>query len=147
MIITSPHFEDGSEIPRKFTCDGFDMNPELQIQNIPKEAKSLALIMDDPDAPGGTFTHWTVWNIKPDTILIKEESVPPGSREGDTGFGQLGYGGPCPPQGSHRYMFRLYALDRMIDLPAGASRGELEAEFTHGLLAQAELMGTYSRQS
>lgn len=147
MIITSPQFEGGQEIPRKFTCDGFDMNPEFQIQNVPAEAKSLALIVEDPDAPGGTFTHWTVWNIKPDTTLIKEESMPPGSTEGRTDFGRTGFGGPCPPQGAgaHRYFFRLYALDRRLDLPPGSSRSELAAELGRGCLAKAELIGTYGR--
>jgi Raf kinase inhibitor-like YbhB/YbcL family protein len=147
MIITSPSFEGGEPIPRKFTCDGYDINPELQIQNSPEEAKSLALIVDDPDAPGGTWTHWTIWNIRPDASFLKEESVAPGSVEGMTSAGRTGFHGPCPPPGApHRYFFRLYALDTMLELKEGASREELETQIQRHLIAEAELMGTYGRE-
>ena len=150
MILTSPGFAHGGVIPAKFTCSGDPpaggINPELLIQNVPEGAASLALIMDDPDAPRGTFTHWTVWGIDPATSLIKEESVPPGAIEGGTGFGRPGYGGPCPPPGKpHRYYFRLFALDVVPDIEAGASREELEKAMNGHIVAQAELMGTFGR--
>ncbi|MBU6500840.1 MAG: YbhB/YbcL family Raf kinase inhibitor-like protein [Patescibacteria group bacterium] len=148
MILTSPSFNNDADIPTKFTCDGGDINPELHVQNVPEEAKSLALIMDDPDATRGrSFTHWLVWNINPETTLIKQESVPPGSVEGKNDFPAVGYGGPCPPQGSapHHYHFKLYALDEMLDLPSGSSKSLLEAEIDKHLITQAELVGLYGR--
>ena len=156
MIILSPAFKEGDRIPAKFTCEGGDINPELHIQGVPDNAKSLALIMDDPDAPVGTWLHWTVWNINLKTAVIKEESVPPGSVEGITSSKDIGYGGPCPPASPklqrgeppgnpHRYYFRLYALDVMLDLKTGASRSELEQAMAGHIVAQAELMGTYGR--
>ena len=163
MLLTSPSFKHNEFIPAKFTCDGFDtfdrlsagklttsggdMNPELVIANVPAEAKSLALIMDDPDAPGGTFTHWTVWNIDPLAQFIKEESTPPKSIEGITDFGRIGYGGPCPPSGTHHYHFKLYALDATLDLPEDASRSNLEKEIQKHLIEQTELVGLYGRQN
>ena len=147
MIITSSSFEDGNPIPKKFTCDGGDINPELLIQNVPEEAQSLALILHDPDAPvPGGFTHWTVWNIDPGTMIIKEESIPPGSVEGANGAGQTAYMGPCPPPGApHRYHFELYALDAALDLPEGASVAALRAAIEEHRIADAELVGTYGR--
>jgi Raf kinase inhibitor-like YbhB/YbcL family protein len=145
MIITSPSFENSGPIPAKFTCDGGDINPELVIQNVPAEAKSLVLIVDDPDAPAGTWTHWTVWNIDPGTSVIKEESVPPGATEGQTSFGKPGYGGPCPPGGRHRYYFRLYALDALLNLDSDANVDELREAMNGHVVAEAELMGTYQR--
>lgn len=153
MIITSPSFENNSYIPRKFTCDssallttGGGINPELQIQNVPKEAKSLALIVHDPDAPRvGGFTHWLVWNIAPQTAVIKEESVPPGAVEGKNDSGKVGYMGPCPPSGVHHYHFKLYALDATFNLPQGAGRASLEAEINKRLISEAELIGLYKR--
>lgn len=147
MIVTSPSFADGAMIPKKFTCDGGNINPELQIQNVPKDAKSLALIMHDPDAPmPGGFTHWVVWNIAPTTTLIKEESAPPGAEEGTRGGGKTGYTGPCPPSGRHHYEFRLYALDTMLALSAGTDKAGLEAAMEGHLLGTAELTGLYARQ-
>lgn len=145
MIITSPSFQNGGPIPAQFTCDGGDMNPELHIQDVPAEAKALVLIVDDPDAPGGTFTHWTAWNIDPKTETIKEESVPPGAVEGETGFGKPGYGGPCPPGGKHRYFFRFFALDALLDLKPDALVHELRDRMNGRIVAEAELMGTYQR--
>src|SRR5258708_53854 len=111
MILTSPSFNDGETIPQKFTCDGGDINPELQIQNVPEGAKSLALILHDPDAPmKDGFTHWIVWNIDPATTVIKQESVPPGSVEGRNDAGRNSYIGPCPRAGTHHYHFQLHAL-------------------------------------
>lgn len=146
MILTSPSFENNGFIPSKFTCDGGDINPELHIQNVPGGTKSLALVMDDPDAPGRTFTHWLVWNINPETTLIKEESSASESSEGATDFDRVGYGGPCPPSGvPHRYFFKLYALDVILELRAGAIKNELEKEINKHLIAKAELVGLYKR--
>lgn len=148
MLLTSPSFNHQEFIPQKFTCDGGDINPELQIQNVPPEAKSLALIVDDPDATGrATFTHWLIWNIDPGTTLIKQESKPPGSIEGKNDFPQIGYGGPCPPRGAkpHRYFFKLYALSSVLNLKEGTRKAELEAEIQKYLLARAELVGLFSR--
>jgi Raf kinase inhibitor-like YbhB/YbcL family protein len=148
MIITSSSFDDGGMIPRKFTGDGGDMNPELLVQNVPAEAQSLALILHDPDAPrAGGFTHWTVWNIDPRTSLIKEESIPPGSVEGTNDAGRVGYVGPCPPPGaSHRYHFQLYALNAILDLPDAAPVTALRKEIKKHVVAHAGLIGVYGRE-
>jgi len=147
MIITSPIFENGGAIPKKYTCDGGGINPELQIQNVPDEAKSLALIMHDPDAPmAGGFTHWVIWNINPKTMVIKTESVPPGSVEGMNSANMVNYIAPCPHKGNHHYVFHLYALDAILDLPAGYQAEQAKKEIEKHMLAKAELMGTYERQ-
>ena len=149
MIITSPSFENNAPIPKKFSCEGGDINPELQIQNIPAGTKSLALILHDPDAPlPGGFTHWVVWNIDPMTMLIKEESIPPSSVEGMNGAGKVGYMGPCPPPGHgvHHYQFRLYALDDMLELSSTTKAADLEAEIEQHLIEAAELVGLYERK-
>ena len=148
MLITSPSFENNAPIPRKFTCDGGGINPEFQIQNVPEGAKSLALILHDPDAPiKGGFFHWVVWNIDPETVLIKEESVPPGASEGLNGARRSGYAAPCPPPGHgvHHYHFQLYALDAMLDLPGATSVSGLVAAMAGHILAEADLVGTYER--
>jgi Raf kinase inhibitor-like YbhB/YbcL family protein len=145
MKITSSAFQEGAEIPSKFTCDGADTSPPLQIADIPSEAKSLALIVDDPDAPSGLFTHWLVWNIPPQTGSVREGSAPKGA-QGANDFGKSGYGGPCPPSGTHRYYFKVFALDRELDLPSGAKRGQLDAAMKGHVVAQGELIGRYSRQ-
>jgi Raf kinase inhibitor-like YbhB/YbcL family protein len=148
MIITSSAFNDGGMIPPKFTCDGGDMNPELLIQNVPPEAQSLALIVHDPDAPmSGGFTHWTVWNIDPKMSIIKEESISPGSVEGENGAGWTGYMGPCPPPNAepHHYHFQLYALDAALDLPDGAPLTALRKEIDEHVITSAELVGLYGR--
>ncbi len=145
MILLSPAFENGGMIPKKYTCDGGNINPELRIEDIPETAKSLALIVDDPDAPRGTFTHWLMWNIDPRTTVIKEESVSPGATEGKNGRGNPGYTGPCPPSGMHHYHFKLYALDATLNLPPGTSKTDLEAAINTHLIASAELIGLYAR--
>lgn len=146
MTITSPAFQNNGYIPKKFTCEGENVNPELRIQTVPENTKSLALIMEDPDAPGGTFVHWTVWNINPKTTEIKENEVPAGSIEGRTSADKPGYIGPCPPPGKpHRYFFKLYALDDSLPLSAGASKKDLETEIQKHLLTKAELVGLYGR--
>jgi Raf kinase inhibitor-like YbhB/YbcL family protein len=145
MKITSSAFQQGGNIPSKFSCDGANANPPLQISDVPPEAKSLVLIVDDPDAPSGLFTHWAVWNISPQTSTIAEGSTPKGV-QGTNDFGRSGYGGPCPPSGTHRYYFKVFALDRELDLPFGAKRGQLDAGMKGHVIAQGELMGRYSRK-
>ena len=148
MLLISPSFENGKLIPKKFTCDGGSINPELRIENVPGGAKSLALILHDPDAPiPGGFTHWVIWNIDPAVPLIKEESVPPGAEEGLNGSGEVGYMGPCPPpgHGMHHYQFRLYALDSPLELPASTKATDLEAEIEKHLIESTELVGLYQR--
>jgi Raf kinase inhibitor-like YbhB/YbcL family protein len=145
MKITSSAFQEGASIPSKFTCDGGDTSPPLQLADIPSGSKSLALIVDDPDAPSGLFTHWAVWNIPPQTSAVGEGSAPKGM-QGTNDFGKSGYGGPCPPSGTHRYYFKIFALDRELDLPFGAKRGQLDAAMKGHVLAQSELMGRYSRK-
>jgi Raf kinase inhibitor-like YbhB/YbcL family protein len=145
MKITSSAFQQGANIPSKFTCDGANTNPPLQISDVPPEAKSLVLIVDDPDAPSGLFTHWAVWNTSPQTNTIAEGSMPKGV-QGTNDFGRSGYGGPCPPSGMHRYYFKIFALDRELDLPFGAKRSQLDAAMKGHVIAQGELMGRYSRK-
>jgi Raf kinase inhibitor-like YbhB/YbcL family protein len=144
MKITSA-FQQGANIPSKFSCDGPNTNPPLQISDVPPEAKSLVLIVDDPDAPSGLFTHWAVWNISPQTSAIAEGSTPKGV-QGTNDFGRSGYGGPCPPSGTHRYYFKIFALDRELDLAFGAKRSQLDAAMKDHVIAQGELMGRYSRK-
>lgn len=122
MKITTTAFQEGENIPSKFTCDGADANPPLRFEGVPVEAKSLALIVDDADAPGGLFTHWLVWNIDPKTTTVEENSAPANGVQGKNDFGKSGYGGPCPPSGTHRYFFKIFALDRQLDLAAGSKR-------------------------
>jgi Raf kinase inhibitor-like YbhB/YbcL family protein len=145
MKMTSSAFQEGASIPSKFSCDGANTSPPLQIAEVPSGAKSLALIVDDPDAPSGLFTHWMVWNISPQTSTVAEGSVPKGVH-GTNDFGKSGYGGPCPPSGAHRYYFKIFALDRELDLPSGAKRSQLDAAMKGHVVAQGELMGRYSRK-
>jgi Raf kinase inhibitor-like YbhB/YbcL family protein len=145
MKITSSAFNEGGNIPSKFTCDGSDTSPPLQVTSVPPGAKSLVLIADDPDAPGGLFTHWLVWNIAPQTNSIAEGTAPKGVH-GTNDFGKSGYRGPCPPPGTHRYSFKIFALDRELDLPSGAKRGQLDAAMKGHVIAQGELIGRYSRK-
>jgi Raf kinase inhibitor-like YbhB/YbcL family protein len=145
MKITSAAFQEGGKIPSKFTCDGGDSSPPLHIAEIPSSAKSLALIVDDPDAPSGLFTHWIVWNISPQTNEIAEGSAPKGV-QGTSDFGKSGYGGPCPPSGTHRYYFKIFALDRELNLPSGTKRNQLDAAMKGHVVAQGDLMGRYSRK-
>jgi Raf kinase inhibitor-like YbhB/YbcL family protein len=145
MKITSSAFQEGAGIPSKFSCDGANTSPPLQIAEVPSGAKSLALIVDDPDAPSGLFTHWAVWNISPQINAIAEGSAPKGV-QGTNDFGKSGYGGPCPPSGTHRYYFKIFALDRELDLPSGAKRSQLDAVMKGHVVAHGELMGRYSRK-
>jgi Raf kinase inhibitor-like YbhB/YbcL family protein len=146
MQIYSDVFEENQDIPKKYTCDGQGINPPLRITNVPGETKSLVLIVDDPDAPGGTFTHWLVWNIPGDINKIEEDSVPEGALEGMNDGGDVGYYPPCPPEGSHRYFFRVYALDSFLDIEVGAEINKLEHVIDGHILDQAELIGIFSRE-
>jgi Raf kinase inhibitor-like YbhB/YbcL family protein len=145
LKLTSDAFEDGATIPERHTCEGDDVSPSLAWSALPEETKSLALIEHDPDAPSGDFVHWVAWNIEPGTGGLEEGAAPPA--EGTNGFGNPGYGGPCPPpgHGPHRYFHRLYALDAVLDLEPGASREQLEAAIEGHVLGEAQLVGTYER--
>jgi hypothetical protein len=144
MKLSSPAFADGGDIPAKYTCDGDDVSPPLQIADVPDDAEALALVMDDPDAPMGTFDHWLVWNIPADTTEIPEGTEPEGV-QGKTDFGRLGYGGPCPPSGTHTYRFKLYALDEELDLAEGADKKQLSRAMEGHVMAEVMLKARYSR--
>src|SRR3989338_900721 len=146
MLIASAAFERNSSIPKKNTCVGENVNPPLTFSGVPENAKSLSLIMDDPDAPRGTWVHWTMWNIDPSTINISVGSVPAGAVEGTTSSGKSGYGGPCPPSGTHHYYFKLYALDTTLNLNKSLEKQGLESAMEGHVLGQAELVGLYSRE-
>jgi Raf kinase inhibitor-like YbhB/YbcL family protein len=143
--IKSPVFKNGGMIPAKYTCKGEDFNPPLLIENTPDQAKSLVLVVDDPDAPMGTFTHWLLWNINPKVKEIKENSIPEGAVLGANDFGKTTYGGPCPPFGTHRYFFKVYALNTVLNLPAGANRLQLKKAMEGHILDRGELMGKFSK--
>ncbi|OGI70681.1 hypothetical protein A3A09_01815 [Candidatus Nomurabacteria bacterium RIFCSPLOWO2_01_FULL_42_20] len=145
MKIESTAFQNNQSIPSLYTCDGANINPPLTFSDIPAGAKSLALIMDDPDAPMGTWDHWIIFNIPPETKEIKEGLVPEGVL-GVTSFRKTGYGGPCPPDREHRYFFKLYALDTILNLPEGSSKKEVEVAMSGHIIAQAELVGKYNRK-
>src|SRR5690606_33684974 len=152
MRIASSAFEEGAEIPTRFTCDGEDVSPPLAISGVPENARTLALIVDDPDAPGGTFVHWLLWNLPPGVRELPED-VPPDdvvtvlgdARHGITDFKRVGYGGPCPPDRRHTYRFMLYALDTALDLEAGANRKTLDDAMKGHIIAEAILRATYDR--
>lgn len=144
MKLTSLAFETNALIPAKYTCDGQDVNPPLRLTDVPEEAETLTLIVDDPDAPAGTWDHWVLYNIPASTTEIAEGSAP--GTQGTNDFKKQSYGGPCPPGGTHRYFFELYALDTSLDLEAGARKKEVEAAMDGHLLAKAELVGRYTRQ-
>ena len=144
MILSSTAFENNRTIPKEFTCDGADLSPPLSISGVPKSAKSLALIVDDPDAPSGTFTHWTVWNIPADkSQFAKGEKI--SFPQGKTSFGKTGYGGPCPPSGTHRYFFKIYSLDTLLDLNESSKKADLEQAMKDHIIEQVTLVGKYSR--
>ena len=145
LKVTSSAFSDGGKIPNKYTCDNSNVSPPLRIENLPKAVKSLALIVDDPDAPGGTWTHWLLWNIDPKATEIREDGVPQNAVQGTSDFGSARYGGPCPPSGQHRYYFKAYALDTVLSLPSSAKKAALEKAMAGHIVAKGSLMGTYSR--
>lgn len=144
MALTSPAFNSGDPIPEKFTCDGEDISPELDWFGTPEGTVSLALIMDDPDAPVGTWVHWVVFNLPMDLSGLREGMTGVGL-DGTNSWNRGGYGGPCPPSGTHRYFFKLYALDQTLDLEAGADKAAVLSAMEGHILGEAELMGTYSR--
>jgi Raf kinase inhibitor-like YbhB/YbcL family protein len=145
MKLTSDAFANNGTIPSECTCDGKGLSPELIISDVPSNAKSLVLIMDDPDAPVGTWDHWVVFNIGISTNKIPKGTEPKGIG-GKNSWGRTGYGGPCPPSGTHRYFFRLYALDAMLSLPEGSAKKDIEKAMHGHIAAKAELMGTYRRK-
>lgn len=143
LRVRSVAFSHGGHIPPKYTCEGENINPPLEISGFPEKTKSLALILEDPDAPKGVYDHWIAWNIPPN------EAIAENSRPGITGtnsFGNAGYGGPCPPSGSHRYFFKVYALDSELNLPAGADKKTLQQAMKDHVLASAELMAHYQKR-
>lgn len=142
LALTSSAFAYGANIPEKYSCDGEDINPPLTIGNVPESAKSLALLLEDPDAPGGTYDHWVVWNIPADHLRIAENSVP--GTEGANSFGKKSFGGPCPPDGRHRYFFRVYALNTELELDSSSDKSALLMAMDGKVLATGELMGTYT---
>lgn len=151
MELKSKTFELGGLIPAKYTCDGEEISPPLNWSDTPAGTKTFALISDDPDAPVGTWVHWVIWNIPAsaralDENLPKSASLPNGAKQGTTDFRRIGYGGPCPPSGTHRYFFKLYALDMTLDLPASTTKKDLEMAMQGHILAQAELIGKYRRR-
>ncbi len=143
--ISSPAFKNDRSIPSRYTCDDIDVNPPLLIENVPPAAKSLVLIVDDPDAPAGTWVHWVVWNIDPGVTEIGENSVPRGGTEGVNDFRKHNYGGPCPPSGTHRYFFKLYALDRTLDISSHSEKAHVEKAMDGHVIARAQIMGRYRR--
>lgn len=150
MELSSQAFKHEGMIPSRYTCDADDISPDLQWQAVPDGVQSFALICDDPDAPMGTWVHWVYFNIPSSTHSLPEEVTPAqqpdqGGRQGTNDFQRIGYGGPCPPGGSHRYYFKLYALDAMLDLDAGASKQQLLDAMEGRILAKAEMMGRYQR--
>jgi len=150
MTVTSAAFSEGSMIPRRYTCDGQDVSPPLAWTGVPEATRSLALICDDPDAPVGTWVHWVLFNIPADTqelpgSIPPEKTIASGAKHGTNDFGKLGYGGPCPPGGTHRYYFKLYALDTEISLESGITKAQLLKAMKGHIVAEGQLMGKYKR--
>ncbi|MCE0523239.1 MAG: YbhB/YbcL family Raf kinase inhibitor-like protein [Methylacidiphilales bacterium] len=141
--VSSPAFHRGMPIPGKYALHQENISPELRVANVPGNARSLVLIVDDPDAPAGLWTHWLVWNLPAHTSAIPEGKLPSGARQGKNSFGNTRYDGPSPPFGTHRYYFHLYALDATLSLPAGSSRTDLEQAMNGHVIGEAETFGTY----
>ena len=151
ITVTSSAFEEGQLMPSKYTCDGQDISPSLQWSGINESAESIALICDDPDAPGRTWVHWVIYNLPADTTVLEEniaptQALPGAAKQGTTDFGTIGYGGPCPPSGTHRYFFKVYALDSTVDLPAGATKQQLLDAMQGHIIGQGQLIGNYKRK-
>jgi hypothetical protein len=150
LKVSSPAFQEGDLIPQTYTCDGRNVSPPMAWAGAPADAKSFALICDDPDAPVGTWVHWVLFNVPAGTSELPENVAPEktlafGERQGRNSWGKIGYGGPCPPGGTHRYFFRVYALDTLLSLEAGASREQVDKAMQGHILAQGHLMGRYRR--
>lgn len=146
LSVASPVFQHNGDIPVRYTCDGDDINPPLTIENVPERTRSFVLIVDDPDAPAGTWVHWVVWNIDPGTREIKENSVPDGALQGMNDFRKLDYGGPCPPSGTHRYFFKLYALNSTLDITSKAKKSDVEKAMKRHVIGESQIIGLYSRK-
>jgi Raf kinase inhibitor-like YbhB/YbcL family protein len=151
ITVTSPAFASMQAIPRKYTCDGEDLSPPLSWKNIPNNAKSIVLICDDPDAPAGDWVHWVCYDMPAATDSLPEavpasDTLACGGKQGTTDFGKTGYGGPCPPGGTHRYFFKVFALDKMLNLPAGKNKKEIVRAIKGHVAAAGELVGTYTRK-
>lgn len=149
--ITSPAFKNQEMIPAKYTCDGQNISPPLEFTNIPEDTRTLALIVEDPDAPMGTFTHWITYNMPPDIAELPEalpddETLMNGARQGINDFDRIGYGGPCPPKGTHRYYFRIYALNAVIDSTSMVNKQDIWEKMQGQIITAGELMGKYKRQ-
>jgi Raf kinase inhibitor-like YbhB/YbcL family protein len=147
--LASSAFSDMQPIPAKYTCDGQDISPPLKWRGIPEKTKSIVLIVDDPDAPKGTWVHWVLYDIPPGVDSLSEnqpgnDTLPSGAKQGITDFKRVGYGGPCPPGGTHRYFFKIYALDTMLNLSAGKTKKEIETAMKNHIITQGELVGTYT---
>jgi Raf kinase inhibitor-like YbhB/YbcL family protein len=145
MTISSPVFVSRGTIPQKYTCNGLNVSPPLAFGNVPRTARSLALEVTDPDAPGGTFTHWLVWNLPAAVTQIRVNDVPAGAIQGLNGFGASKYGGPCPPGGIHHYIFDLYALDTTLGLPSSKGRADFENAMKGHIIAKARIIGLYGK--
>jgi Raf kinase inhibitor-like YbhB/YbcL family protein len=144
MTISSPEFAQGSPMAKTFAYKGDNRSPRLLVGGIPLNAKTLTLIVDDPDSPSGLWTHWVMWNVATDAVVIAQGQVPKGGVQGRNSFGHVRYDGPAPPSGTHRYFFRVYALDTNLSLEPGASRGEVEAAMKGHVVGSADFYGTYS---
>lgn len=145
MKIVSPNFENNGDIPEKYTCQGQDISPALEISDVPEEAQSLALIVDDPDAPAGNWNHWLVWDIPANIKSIPENVGTKFATQGNNSWPKKGYGGPCPPTGAHRYFFKLFALNEKLNLPDTTTKTELEKAMEGKVIDQAQTMGTYRK--
>ena len=148
--LISSAFKEGQPIPATYTCKGVNISPPLEWSGVPKTAKTVAIIADDPDAPGGTWVHWVLYNLPADNIGLVEmvpvtENLKAGGFQGKNDFGKIGYGGPCPPSGTHRYFFKIYAIDAELPLKAGATKAEVEKAMEGHIVSQGQLMGTYGR--
>ncbi|HUC88965.1 MAG TPA: YbhB/YbcL family Raf kinase inhibitor-like protein [Candidatus Paceibacterota bacterium] len=145
MKIESDIFINNGRIPVEYTCYGKGMQPPLKISGVPDEAKSLALIMDDPDAPSGDFVHWVIWNMSPKTSIIKNSIAPEGAMEGYTSLNKPGFVAPCPPSGIHRYNFKLYALDAVLSIPKFSNKADLTRAMDKHIIGSAEIIGLYGK--
>lgn len=146
MRLTSIAFENNQNIPAKYTCDGKNVSPSLQISEVLEQAKSLVLIVNDPDSPSGSFTHWVLWNIDPSVSIIEEGKIPEGSIQGMNDFGEQSYGGPCPSTGIHHYHFQLYALSEKVNVDSHSTKEDVENEISSFVFDKAELVGLYQRE-
>lgn len=151
IILNSPAFQEGGSIPAKYTCDGANLSPPLNWSGVPHEAKSFVLICNDPDAAGGEWTHWLLWNLPaPSRKLLEgfsaKEKIANGAAQGANDFKNIGWGGPCPPSGTHRYVFTIYALDTTLQIPATSGKIQLMQAMSTHILAQGQLTGNYARR-